>query len=432
MEHKILNKEKLSESQLRKDAMTILEAGLAAIDTRQVIKNTISLESDALCIKDTMCSLASTKRVIFIGVGKCASEAAVAFEELLGDRLVGGVVLDVAISNTCKTQKIECFTGTHPLPTDQNVFVTKKIVEKLKGLSEDDLVLIFVSGGGSTLLCLPEEGATCVDESLILQALFKKGATIQEINTIRKHISLARGGHLARYAYPAQVISLIVSDVPGNDISFVASGPTVKDETTVVDASAILEKYGLSQFMGPAFQLIETPKDDMYFKKVWNILFISNEHALRAMTSEALTLGYDAEIRDSKVAGEARVVGDKILSELRATQGKKALLYGGETTVTISGHGKGGRNQELSLSLLSKIQQDELVISLASDGRDNSDAAGGICDMVTHEHAKQHDIDPATYLADNDSFTFFQKTGDDIQTGHTGSNVSDLILALKL
>jgi glycerate-2-kinase len=428
---KIKNGDTLASTPLRRDALRILEAGLQAIDTGRVIRESIMFRDDALCIRDEVCSLTLTNRVFFIGIGKCASEAAVAIEALLGDRLEGGVVLDVAIADTCKTQRIECFTGTHPYPTDQNVEITRRIVDRLQRLTERDLVIVFVSGGGSTLLCLPDEKASCIDERLLLGALIRAGATIQEINTVRKHISLARGGHLARYAYPAQVISLIVSDVPGDDIAFVASGPTVKDETLAIDALNILNKYRVSLGDRP-IELLETPKDDRYFKNVWNILLVSNERALNAMADEAKRLGYVPHIKTRALSGEASSVASIILADLHAAPTKSALLYGGETTVVVRGNGSGGRNQELSLAALTNIKAGELIVSLASDGRDNSDAAGGIADAETQQHASREGITNDTYLATNDAHTFFARTGDSISTGHTGSNVSDLILALKL
>ncbi|MEK7631184.1 MAG: DUF4147 domain-containing protein [Patescibacteria group bacterium] len=427
---KIKNIDTLTSTPLRRDALHILEAGLQAIDTGRAIRESITFRDDALCIRDEVCSLTLTNRVFFIGIGKCASEAAVAMEDILGDRLTGGIVLDVAIADTCKTQRIECFTGTHPYPTDQNVEVTRRIVDRLQRLTERDLVIVFVSGGGSTLLCLPGEGASCIDERLVLSMLIKAGATIQEINTVRKHISLARGGHLARYAYPAQVISLIVSDVPGDDISFVASGPTIKDETSAIDALKILNEYRVPLGDRPV-ELLETPKDNRYFNNVWNVLLISNERALSAMAKEARRLGYAADVKTRSLSGEACDVAGAIMADLHAAPSKSALLYGGETTVVVRGHGVGGRNQELSLAALADIKEGELIVSLASDGRDNSDVAGGIADAETQRHASRESIMGDTYLAENDAYTFFARTGDAISTGHTGSNVSDLILALK-
>lgn len=430
---KIKNAEVLAEGDARRIALEIADAGLRAIDTPTVLRETIRLEGHQLCIGTNTCSLFETKRIFFVGIGKCAIQAALTLEEILGDTLSGGIVLDVSMPELCDLKKIECHVGSHPMPTEQNVEVTKKIVTLLKDLKEEDLVLVFISGGGSTLLCLPDEGATCIDEAIILKSLFNKGAGIQEINTVRKHLSLARGGHLARYAYPAQVIGLVFSDVPGNDISFVASGPTILDTTTAQDANMVLDKYDI-KVAGDlkTISLLETPKDEKYFRRVQNILLVSNERALFAMAGKAKDLGFATSVCDSCLTGEARDVGRTIAEALHAVPSKSALLYGGETTVTIRGSGIGGRNQELALSALADIRENEIIITLASDGRDNSDAAGAVCDTITKEKAHKANLSIQQFLDTNDAYTFFQKTGDFLDTGHTGSNVSDLIIALKI
>jgi glycerate 2-kinase len=302
----------------------------------------------------------------------------------------------------------------------------------LDSLRKNDLVIIIVSGGGSTLLCLPEAGGTCVEEGLVLQQLFLAGANIQDINTIRKHLSFARGGFLAKHAYPAQVISLIFSDVPGNDFEYIASGPTIKDTSTVDDADAILAKYGILKACGlQRCGLIETPKEDKYFERVQNILLVSNDLALKAMAEKAAALGYAPTICTNSLTGEAREVGVKVAKELHASSRRVARLYGGETTVTVRHSGKGGRSQELALSAMAEIKPEEIIIAFATDGRDNTDAAGAICDTMIKERAMKLGLDPKIHLETNSSYDFFEKTGGHIMTGYTGSNVSDLLIALK-
>lgn len=267
----------------------------------------------------------------------------------------------------------------------------------------------------------------------IIQTLFKRGATIQEINTIRKHLSYARGGFLAKYAYPAQVISLVFSDVPGGAIEFIASGPTARDTTTVADAERILAEYSVLGDCGlKRCGLIETPKDDKYFKNVFNILIVSNDRALLAMQSKARNLGFETKICDTCLVGEARLVGEKIVSELHNAQSKTSLLYGGETTVMVKGNGRGGRNQELILSALRGVKDDEIIVSFASDGKDNGEYAGAIADKLTKEKACKFNLDMEKYLSENNATPFFERTDDLIVTGITGSNVADLIVALKL
>src|SRR3989344_2950392 len=307
---RIKNFDEIAISPARRAALEIAEAALDAVDTRKTVKENIRFENGKLYIKNLSYSLEKTKKIAVVGIGKCAMEAASELENILGDHLYGGIVLDVYESYKCTLQKIECFIGTHPLPSEKNIEATRKIVELLNALGEEDLVIFIISGGGSTLLCLPKGKAGCFDEKLIVVELMRRGANISEINTIRKHLSLARGGYLAKYAYPAQVISLIFSDVPGNDIEFVASGPTVKDTTTVSDTDTILAKYDILKSCGIEYcGLVETPKDGIYFKKVNNILFMSNIIALNAMKNKARELEFSAKIVTDKLSGEAKAAG---------------------------------------------------------------------------------------------------------------------------
>jgi glycerate-2-kinase len=325
---------------------------------------------------------------------------------------------------------MRAFQGDHPLPTERNTRATKAIIELLNTATEKDLVLFLVSGGGSTLLC-QSESLTCEQEAVVLQCLFNAGAAIQDINTLRKHLSLARGGYLAKYAYPAQVLSLVFSDVPGNDLSFVASGPTVKDETAKADAERILEHYQVRELRGfSAIELLETPKEERYFKNVENILFLSNDTALHAMEEKAKELGLKAVIQTTTLVGEAKQVGESIAKALHQ-QSSCALLYGGETTVAVENSGKGGRSLELCLSALRFLEHGELIFAFASDGLDNTEAAGVLCDILTKEKVREKGLDLMEYLEGNRSFEFFEKTGDLVFTGLTGSNVSDLIIAIK-
>jgi len=372
-------------------------------------------------VKNESFPLNSFERVFFVGVGKCALEAGAAVEGILGERLSDGIILDV---HRGELKKIKTFGGTHPLPSIENERATRAIIGLLEGATGKDLVIFAISGGASTLLCQPQD-LTCDEEGEIFRMLMRQGAAIEEINTVRKHLSLARGGYLAKHAYPAKVLSLIFSDVPGDDLEFVASGPTVKDITTVADAKKVFEKFGLEKTHG----LIETPKEDKYFEKVKNILLISNKTALEAMAAKARTSGFTPEICTDCLRGEAREEGEKIMAALHKSKPGAALLYGGETTVTVRGNGKGGRNQELALSALHFVKDGEILVSIASDGWDNGEAAGAICDKITKEKAGNLDVED--YLARNDSYAFFEKTGAQIMTGETGSNVSDLIIAIK-
>lgn len=425
---KIKNFKKLAKTDLRKSALEIAEAGLTAIDTRRVIKENVRLQKGALFIKDRRFPLKSFKRLFVVGIGKCSLEAASELERIFAKRISGGIVVDVRPG---QLTYIKTYTGTHPLPTQQNVDAAKTIVALLSSLNKTDLVLMVISGGGSTLLCQPSD-FTCIEEASIIDCLLKVGANIREINTVRKHLSLARGGYLAKYAYPAKVVSLIFLDVLKNDLQFVASGPTVRDTTTIKQAQKVLLKYDVERRCGfSPRNLIETPKDKKYFKRVTNILLVNNRVALEAMKTRARKLGFKVYIRTSSLGGEARQAGKRIIRDLSKIGSKTVLLYGGETTVFVSGRGKGGRNQELVLLALRFIKAGQVILAIASDGRDNTEFAGAIGDIMTRSRAKKLNLPMEKYLQENDSFNFFRKTGDYLLTGHTGSNVSDLIVAIR-
>ncbi len=425
---KIQNTKTVARDDARKTVLAIAETALAAIDTRAAIRQFVSYDGVRLGVGGDFFSLESVDKLYVIAIGKCSVDAASALEEILGDRIYDGIAMDM---NEGVLSRIRVVRGQHPMPTQENVDATKAIIELLRPLKENDFVLFVISGGGSTFLCQPEE-LTCVDEANILSCMFESGAGIRDINVVRKHISLARGGYLAKYAYPARAVSLIFADVPGDDIEFVASGPTVKDTTTVADAKIIAEKFNISARCNIAdIGLLETPKEDKYFEKMTNILLISNSVALDAMKKEAEKKGFFVDVRSKTLQGEARDVASDIVEALHKAKPGTVHLYGGETTVTVRKPGKGGRNLEMALSALRYIAPGEIVLPLATDGRDNTDFAGAICDMMTKEDAQKLELDIDAFLENNNSYDFFDRTGDYIMTGLTGSNVSDLIIAFK-
>ncbi|MFA6414677.1 MAG: DUF4147 domain-containing protein [Candidatus Paceibacterota bacterium] len=429
MNSRIQNQSALATTALRTDALAIVEAGYAALDVGTALARTLHIEGDELSVGGTAYPLAG-RPAFFVGVGKCAFATARAIEKILGDKLLGGIALDVSPLQGDPLQKIETFVGTHPLPSEVNEAATRRILDFLDARTENDLVIMLISGGGSTLLCDHEAPMTCLDESSVFRELTARGALIQDINTVRKHTSRARGGALAAAAYPAEVISLIVSDVPGNDLSAIASGPTVLDTSTVDDARAILARYEIPAL--EHIQLLETPKDQRYFDHTTNVLFLTSHDALAAMKDVAAAHGYTVEIVNDQFAGEAREVGRTVVESLHTRGAKTALLYAGESTVTLAGEsGKGGRNQEMALAVLGELSPDELVLPFASDGRDNTEYAGAIADRETLAHAQEKNLSLAEYLDAHRSYDFFTLSGDALLTGYTGSNVSDLIVALK-
>lgn len=425
---KVRNGGILAKNPLRQAAVEIIEAGLQAIDTSNSVSERIKYQNDTIFIDEKKYPLKEFERIFVVGVGKCSLEAALALEKILGDRLTDGIVIDLVCNETPK--KIKFCQGDHPLPTENNINSTKKIINLLEDCDRNDLVLFIISGGGSALLCQPDN-FTCLEEVDMMSCLVGAGANIYEVNTVRKHLSLARGGFLAKYAYPAKSIALIFSDV-GTDIEFVASGPTVKDSTTIDDAKKVIEKYSADDACGFDLKnIVETPKEKEYFDKVENILFLSVSTALEKMKEKAEELGFQSEIKTKNLKGEARDVGEEISKEINIAKPKTAFIYGGETTITVRKAGKGGRNQELVLSALRFLEKDSLMAAVNSDGWDNTNFAGALGDNLTKEKALELSLDVSKYLEDNQSYYFFEKVGDYFKTGLTGSNVADLLLALK-
>lgn len=427
---KIQNFDELATTDARRALLTIAEAGYEAIDTEAVLKRVMHVDGSTLTLADQKIDLSVVGKLIFIGIGKCAAKAGAVAEDILGNRIAAGVVVDVAACP--EFAHIKTFCGTHPLPSDENMHAAEAIVAVLGGLTEKDLVIFVISGGGSTLLFLPEDKASH-EEISIMTALIDAGATIQEINVIRKHLSSARGGNLAKAAYPARVMSLIFSDVVGDDLSSIASGPTVKDTTTMDDAARVLAKFNVLQACNlEKCGLMETPKEDKYFEKVINRLVVSNRHALEGMKAAAERLGFLTEIRGTELVGEADDVGRIIADSVRAAPPRTALLWAGETTVTVRDPaGRGGRNLEVCASALRFVEAGEEILSFASDGRDHGVFAGAIGDTITKKAAVDAGVDPEMFRAKNDTYALFEKIGNYVITGDTGSNVSDLIIGLK-
>ncbi len=419
----IKNFRELATNPGRRDALNILEAGYEAINTEKVLRSKVRVENGELLIKGKHFPLSIYENIYFVGVGKCALEAGRIMESILGDHIKDGVVIDT-VKGTLSL--IRTYEGTHPWPSEKNISATKEIVELLESATEHDLIIIAISGGGSALMCLPHESSceTLID---ITQTLTKKGADIYELNTVRKHLSAVKGGQLAQMAYPAETVSLLFSDVLGDDISVIASGPTVKDTTTVYDAEEILKKYGLLD-RNPDLALKTTPKEDKWFKRVRNFLVVTNSDAIEAMEAEARELGYEVVPGRKNVSGEARLVGEEF-AETKLLPGR-ALVCGGETTVTIKGSGEGGRNQEVALGALPHLSDEAVFIAAGSDGIDNTDVAGAISDKEIKEKALKLHLDPKRFISDNDSYNFFAQVGGQIVTGPTGSNVSDLYILL--
>ncbi len=412
-------------TKLRRDALGVLRAGLAAIGTREAIRRQCVLKGSRLTVREHSFDLSAFRRLYVIGFGKASLETAQELELILGDRITDGIVLDV---KRARLKRIKSVKGTHPFPSEANRIATGDIMALVRQADSRDLIITIISGGGSALLCQPYK-LSCDDLTLMTRTLMRAGATIEETNTVRKHLSEIQGGQFARLAHPATVLGLVFSDVPGDDIGVIASGPTVMDTTTVADARRVMRKYDvLKACRLPTCQLRETPKDPAFFRDVTNVFLMNNAYAVAAMETEARRRGYKTRVYSTSLTGEAREVG-RLLAGL--PRSGEMVFAAGETTVSVLGNGKGGRNQEVALGALGSVDDDALVIACASDGIDNTPAAGAIADKETRKHAKDLRLSADKALAKNASYAFFKKSGDHIVTGVTGANVSDLFIAAR-
>jgi len=416
----IQNRQQLEISPERKLVLDIAEAGLAAIDPNVVMKNSITLEGSTLTIKDKQFTLSKFKRILVIGFGKASTAAAESLEQILGDAITDGVVISV---KTADLKHIRTFAGTHPLPSLQNVDIAKKMAEMIHNISETDLVICLVSGGGSALLCWDE--LELAQNTQLYNDFLKTAADITVLDTVRKHISSVKGGGLAQKLYPATVIGLIFSDIAGDNYHLVASGPTYKDESTSKDAQTILDKFNLT-----GYELNDKPADEKYFEKVFNFPIVSNVEALQAMKKAAEAAGIKTEI----VSAELLDGPGQVFKKMRDAIKQGTLLLGGsEISLSVPENaGKGGRNTYLCNYALPFLTEDDTFASVASDGKDNADCAGAIVDQTTSNSLQSQKIDGADYLQRFDSYSLFEKTGHElIITGPTGTNVSDYLLLYR-
>lgn len=423
----IKNFDQLASTPLRKQALLIAESGLRAINTNGAVQQAVRFDvgKNTLVVQGRTYDLACVERVLVVGFGKAAFEAVDALYRIMGDRIDCGYVLDLKGGSR---GSLTCTIGSHPYPTLVNVEATKQIVEVLEGLTDKDLLLCVVSGGGSSLLCYPYQ-QSCEMQAGIVSALTRQGANIRELNTVRKHMSLVKGGQLAKAAYPAQIVNLIFSDVPGDELDMVASGPTLPDATTVSDAAAVMKKYDILNMCAlPRCELQETPKEQKYFERVSSHLLVSAGVALEAMRVKAEDLGFAARIYKSAYAGEARELAREFVLEPKPGE---CVLAAGESTVTIEVPGKGGRNLELALAALTCIGPDHVLLTCDSDGYDNTNFAGALVDTHTRARAAHMNMDSLVYLNTNASYSFFEQLGDALNTGLTGSNISDFVISIR-
>lgn len=414
----VKNYSQIATTKNRETVLEIISSGLDSINTKEIILNTVKLENNILSIQGTDFDLNNFEKIKVIGFGKASCDAAEALEQALGEKIKEGAVIGL---NTATCNLIQSFAGSHPRPSHLNIIPGKTIYDLANNATEKDLVIVVVSGGGSALLCYPE--SECIQGEKLYDHFLKSGQTIVEMNTVRKHLSLLKGGGLAKIIYPATVIGLIFSDVPGDDFGEVASGPTFKDTTTVQDAKDIITKYNLGEF-----DLNETPKEDKYFEKVHNFICVSNKTIVESMAKKVESLGLKAKVISTDLYDEVSVSLKQIFD---AREENTVVLAAGEPKLKVSGDkGSGGRNLYMALKAIENngFTDGEVFVSLASDGMDNSNSAGAIVDKETISKIHKLNLNIENHLKDFDAYPVFEKSEDMIMTGPTGANVSDVMI----
>ena len=437
-------------AQLRSDALAIFHDGLKAADPGNAVKRHLNLQGDRLEIKEQTYDLSAYEGIYLVGAGKAGAKMARAIEELLGKRLKAGIV-NVKYSHSVPLDLVRINEAGHPLPDEAGLDGTAQIIQMLLRAHKNDLVLCLISGGGSALLPCPAKGLTLKSKQQVTELLLESGAPIHEVNVVRKHLSQIKGGRLAGLAYPSTLISLVLSDVIGDHLETIASGPTVPDGSTFLDCLHIFEKYSLkgrvpSDTMrilekGIRGEIEETPKvHNRVFRRTQNVIVGNTFLALDAAKKKADELGYYSLIHSCNMEGETRevarvhaAIAKEILSTGSPVHRPACIISGGETTVTVRGRGLGGRNQEFALASAIVIDGLETVVVLSggTDGVDGpTDAAGAIADGTTLRRANGMGLDAQHYLQENDSYHFFRPLGDLLITGPTYTNVMDLHLLL--
>ncbi len=435
---------------IRRDAITIYNAALKAVDPIRCINQMCSLKNNILKIKLKKYDLQEFEKIIVIGAGKASAAMASALETILGNRINSGCII-TKYGHGKPLKNIEIIEASHPIPNDAGVSGTKKLQYLAETADEKTLVICLLSGGGSALTPSPALGITLLDKQKTTLELLRCGATIHEVNTIRKHLSAFKGGWLAKSVFPATMINLVLSDVVGDDLSVIASGPGVPDTTTFKDCLILIENYGIKNNLpiqvldhlnkGVKGLILETPKpDDPIFKSIHHIIIANNMTALLCAQKKAISLGYDSLILSSIIEGESKEVAKMhskiakgIIDSGHPIKPPACILTGGETTVTLKGDGKGGRNQEFALACAQNLSdlKHAIILSCGTDGTDGpTDAAGAMVDYTTINRATALKMNSELYLKNNNAYPFFENLGDLIKTGPTLTNVMDLQVVL--
>ena len=423
----------------RKDILDILTAAIASVDPYNAVKHVFV--KDKLVFESEEIDLTSFEHIYVVGFGKASVGMARGVCDF--SKVTSGVVVTNDSRANLENECIKVVFGGHPIPDIGSIKGAEKILDIVKLCGENDLLIVLISGGGSALLCKPRISLKDLQKTTDL--LLRCGADINEINTIRKHLSYVKGGQLVKYA-KGVVVSLVISDIVGDPLEFIASGPTCPDSTTFSHSKKVLDKYDLWNMIptevrkvieeGVLGKIDETPKkDDPVFKYVFNYIVANNEIACNASEKKAKEIGYKTMLLTTSLNGEAKEIGRYLVDKAKIYKkegGNYVFISGGETTVTIKGDGRGGRNQELVLGAVESIADSDIILaSFASDGIDGkSDAAGAITDGFTLLRAGKNDINPNDFLKENNSYEFFKKLDDLFMTGSTGTNVMDIQLII--
>ncbi len=458
---RIMNKEKILSNALsdinrkaRSIALDAIEKAIESVNPKNLIRSKVLLAGEKLTVNNKTFDLKSFKRIFVVGGGKASGYMAEAIEEIFNRRIDDGIVIvPYKTARKFKTKIIRLHEASHPIPDQSSVDGARKIMELVAEAKESDLIICLISGGGSSLMTYPRDEISLEDKKRLTEILLKSGATINEINAVRKHLSKFKGGQLARSAYPATLVSLLLSDVVGDPLDVIASGPTVPDSTTFEDAINVLKKYNVWDktpssirnllLKGKNKLIPETPKkDDPCFNKVHNFVIGNNRIACLSVVDELKKRGLNVLLLTSLMEGEARNIGlfissiaKEIVESNNPISRPASIIIGGESTVTVIGKGIGGRNQEIALASALGISglKGVVVASVSTDGVDGpTDAAGAIVDGDTIYRSNMKGLNAEEYLRNNDSYSFFTKIGDLIFTGPTGTNVNDMTVLIVL
>lgn len=430
---------------IHEDAISIFKTAVAAVQPSSLMQQHVQLRDGILTVCDKTFVLPEGRPVWVFGAGKAAAAMAQALESILTNVAIQGIII-TKYEHTLPLQHLQVAEAGHPLPDENGVQATAQMISQLKAVHPGDVVLFLLSGGASALLADYPEGASLTQVQQVFELLLKSGADIHEMNVVRKHLSAVKGGRLPLMANTTAWCSLILSDVVGDDLSIIGSGPTVADPSTFGDAVTILDRYDLTERLpaaiheylrqGIAGRITETPKPGHPgLEVVHNFLIGSNAIALKAAKEQATNLGYETQILTSTATGEATALAAQLVTAAKDWKGSRpaCLLMGGESTVTVSGNGLGGRNQHLALAagMLLATQPCITVLSAGTDGTDGpTDAAGAIADHALMLNAAVKELDAAHYLGQHDAYHFFEKAGGLIKTGPTQTNVMDIMLAM--